>query len=618
MKHIPDERQLEDILTNMVPAQTGRLERRLSNAPWTPRAVARHRLINAAVFAVLAVTLFIAATPQGHAFAQGVLQFFVRAESDTRLVPTLVAVVSAPGEPTADDTANQFPETRLPFEETCGDIYHARCGLDEIRSMVAFPVKGLESTVDGLTFAGATGGPEQVLLVYTSENVNGSLTITQEPAGAGKQPVRQVAASAVVEPVSINGKAGEYVQGSWYSAGAKDGISWTADPFVQTLRWEADAVLYTMVFCAGKDTGSKLDKDDMQYLAEQMTTGVDARASRERLQPVEIEQISKQAGFTVLQPGWLPGEYVFHGAAYTPEQNTACLFYRYGAGNLPGLAVAERPAAGSSILDDVTITTVDLNGQAITIPVVTEPLPVGGAEGGQALLISNGVNAGKLCPYQDFTANQALYWQSDGKDYVIFGLIDQYQGGVFISRLEMQRLAENLTGVSTIPEDRLDSARLQNVEEASNFARFDLKVPTRMVAGIQFDHAVYLEGAMATTERAAGESGKPVEAVNFIYTQSGKPTRGGIDYGLLITQARGALRSLEEVYNWGASEYVTVNGQTGVYRQYCWDTATGGTDCRQELYWDENGIGYGFNLYLPGALEKEAFFAIAESMKKIR
>jgi hypothetical protein len=616
MNPILDEKQLEEMLENSVPAQTGRLEQRLSNAPWTPRAVSRRRLINAAVFAMLAVALFVAATPQGHTFAQSVLQFFVRSESDTRPVPTLVSVISVPGTPDNHPTS-VFPETRLPFEGTCGDLLHPKCSLGEIRSMVAFPVKGLQATLDGLTFSGATGGPEQVMLVYTGENVNGALTVTQEPASASSQHSRQVAASAKVEPVSINGAAGEYVQGSWYSIDARDGVSWTADPFVQTLRWEADSVLYSMVFRAGKDSGSKLDKDDMLYLAEQLKTDIDARTSHERVQPVEIEQISEQAGFTVVKPGWLPSKYVFLGGAYTPEQKTACLYYSYAAGDLPVLAVAERPASGSSILDDITTPTANFEGKQITIPIVTEPVEIGGAEGRQAQLVSNGVNTGKLCPHGDFIANQALHWQFAGKDYIIFGLIDQYQSGVFISRLEMQRLAENLTGVSTIPEDRLDPQRLGKVEKASSLAGFELKAPTQMVAGIQFDHAVYLEGAVAL-DRAAGEPGKPAEVVNLIYTQLEKPARGGVNYGLLITQVSGALRSLEEVNGWGGFEPVLINGQTGLYRKMCWDGVTGGTDCRQELYWDENGIGYGFNLYLPGALEKEKFLAIIESMQVIR
>ncbi len=270
MKPIPDEKQIEEMLTNLAPEPNGRLERRLAHAPWTPRMVTHHLLINtAAVCAFLAVVLFIASTPQGHAFAQSILQFFVRTEGDTRPVPTLVSMVPTPGA-TGDDSANPALGTRLPFEETCGDILHARCGLDEIRAMTTFPISGLVNTVDGLTFAGATGGPEQVMLVYTSESVNGALTITQEPAGEGSEAVRQVAASADVETVSIDGVEGEYVQGSWLSIDTGKGIAWTADPFVQTLRWQAGSVLYTMVFRAGKDIGSKLDKADMLYLAGQL------------------------------------------------------------------------------------------------------------------------------------------------------------------------------------------------------------------------------------------------------------------------------------------------------------------------------------------------------------
>ncbi len=36
-------------------------------------------------------------------------------------------------------------------------------------------------------------------------------------------------------------------------------------------------------------------------------------------------------------------------------------------------------------------------------------------------------------------------------------------------------------------------------------------------------------------------------------------------HGIFITQARGTIRLLEEVYLWGGVEYVTVNGQTALY-----------------------------------------------------
>ncbi len=612
MNPIPDEKQIEEMLERIAPAQVGHLEQRLANAPWTARGIARRRLINTALVTGLVVVLLIAATPQGQALAQSILQFFVRTESDTRPVPTLVSQ-AAVSNTLDEELTGSFPDSRLHFEETCGDLLTPHCSLSEIRSMVTFPVMGLQNMQDGLVFQGATGGPQQVALVYTGDNVNGSLTLVQEPVGEDGPPSPQVAASTRVETVFINGITGEYVQGSWFSIDNEDGISWTDNPFVQTLRWETDSMVYSLVFRAGKDTGITLNKDDLLYLAGQLTVEVDARAAIEPLPAMEIEQISEQAGFTVIQPGWLPGEYAFLGAGYIPEQNAACLYFTYASGDAPVLAIAQRPTSGVSILDDISISTVDWNGQTISIPIVTEPVEIGGAEG-QGLLISNGVNASKLCPQLGFTANQALYWQRDGKDYIIFGLIDQFQGGVFISKLEMQRLAENLTGISIIPEDQIDPQRLLSVEAASSLAGFDLKTPTQMVAGVQFNHAVHLVGAVST-DRSAGEAEKPAEEVNFIYTPLDESTHAGIDYNFQITQASGWLRPLNEIYAWGGFEYVTINGQTGVYRKMCWDAMTGGTDCRQELYWDENGIGYGFNLYLPGALDKEEFFAIAESME---
>jgi len=39
MKHSPDENRIEELLENLPPGTSGKLDSRLSNAPWTPRAV---------------------------------------------------------------------------------------------------------------------------------------------------------------------------------------------------------------------------------------------------------------------------------------------------------------------------------------------------------------------------------------------------------------------------------------------------------------------------------------------------------------------------------------------------------------------------------------------------
>lgn len=611
MTQIPDENQVEQMLAQ-IPLEPGaHLERRLSNAPWTPRVVARKRLVTAALVGLLALALFTAITPQGRAFAQGILQFFARTENNTRPVPTL-ALASNPAVP-SQAPVSSIIGPRLPFEDDCGDIYSARCGMDEIRALVNFPVKGLRETAQDLVFSGATGGPEQVILLYHSDSVNGLLLVFAEPADAAN-PL-PVAASAEVEVVSINGVPGEYVQGAWYSIGdVNGGISWTAESFAKTLRWDDDAVRYTMTFRAAKDTGVPLEKSDLLYMAERMTTEA-VEIADTSAQPMEIQEISQQAGFTVVEPGWIPGGYSLLKAAYTSEQNAACLYYRYGEGVLPVLTIAQRLAT-DSILEDITISAVDGNGQRIAIPVLTESVVIGGA---QAVLISNGVSSGTLCPDKDFAGNQALYWQSNGKDYVIFGLINQYKGGVFLSRLEMLRLAENLTGVSTLSEGDLDPERLRSAAEAQSLAGFEVKSPSQMVAGLHLDHAAFYlaseENSRTLIEGPFDLAGGQTETVVFVYTPEGKPTRGGHDYGLFITQSAGDIRTLEEIHGWGGFDEVTINGQAAEYRLLCWDTLTGDTECHQELYWHENGIGYAFFAYLPGALERDVLIVIAESMR---
>ena len=235
------------------------------------------------------------------------------------------------------------------------------------------------------------------------------------------------------------------------------------------------------------------------------------------------------------------------------------------------------------------------------------------------MLISNGVSSGTLCPDKDFAGNQSLYWQSNGKDYVIFGLINQYKGGVFLSRLEMLRLAENLTGVSTLSEGDLDPERLRSAAEAQSLAGFEVKSPSQMVAGLHLDHAAFYlaseENSRTLIDGPFDLAGGQTETVVFVYTPEGKPTRGGHDYGLFITQSAGDIRTLEEIHGWGGFDEVTINGQAAEYRLLCWDTLTGDTECHQELYWHENGIGYAFFAYLPGALERDVLIVIAESMR---
>jgi hypothetical protein len=73
MKQTPDEKQIEELLENVKPTSSTRLNRRLSHAPWTQHAVNRRRFGIATVLVVLVAVSIVAATPQGRAWARGII-----------------------------------------------------------------------------------------------------------------------------------------------------------------------------------------------------------------------------------------------------------------------------------------------------------------------------------------------------------------------------------------------------------------------------------------------------------------------------------------------------------------------------------------------------------------
>ena len=458
----------------------------------------------------------------------------------------------------------------------------------------------------GTQLAGATGGPQQVTLVYTGAGLNGGLWLQEGPLAGGEQQVWKVAANTRVEAVSVGSTAGEYVEGGWFAVDTNDGtLSWHVESGARTLRWEAGGMRYSLVFLAAKNiTGSLLDKDALLDLASHLVLQNAETATPSPTPALSLAQLSQQTGFDVRLPAWAPDGYVFQEATYSPQRNGACLYYRYqeGIDGWPLLTIFETTAALTPSLADIKNDPVYLeNGKQIEIPMDASPLPVGGAEGGMAQFMENGVAAGKLCSYPGLIGNEALVWQANGKGYVIFGLLDQFQGRGFISRLEMQRLAESLTGVNTIPAGTLDPERLRTVEDASSLAGFAVKQPTQMLGGMYFDHAV-----VRTSDK--------LKEVYLIYT--GASNGDGRRYSFFFSQSVGETQPMQDTFLAGGYEHLVIAAQPGIYREICWSNAiSSGSECNQEATWFEDGTRFDIQAYLPGAMEKAAYLSIAGSMR---
>jgi hypothetical protein len=255
MNNIPDEKQLEELLERAAPRTTGQLEKRLTSAPWSARAVNRRRSIQATALTVLVVSLIFAATPQGSAVAQDILLFFTRTKSDSYY------------EPVSDLT---FEET-TPFHEQCGIPIRPTCSLEEIRGMVNFEVKELGRLPGDLYFVGATGGPDWVDLHYEYPNrLAGGIGILVEATGRpAPGSLHIVPPSAYVEKVKVGNLPAEYYRGVLFQD-EHGNVTWQPNDPTATLRWADGGSTYTL-FYFFQNQEDPLTMEELIVLAEDMT-----------------------------------------------------------------------------------------------------------------------------------------------------------------------------------------------------------------------------------------------------------------------------------------------------------------------------------------------------------
>ncbi len=253
MKPIPDEKQIEELLENFSPNTSDRLDQRLSTAPWTPRVVVRRRLITATTFIALAFALLVAVTPQGQAFAQSILQFFIRADQDS--YPLQSWQMTPPAQ-----TSNESP-----FKYSV-QAAEALAGYD-VLSPVEVPF--------GMVFFGASYDEKYHIVAQAFGQSADYLefSLWQQPLEY-YQPCGDIShlcdnmlggnlagASADIQTVQIGNLTGEYVEGVWSLTDS--GPVWDPTPFAKTLRWKTDKAIFELVY-----NGLDLTRDDLVALAE--------------------------------------------------------------------------------------------------------------------------------------------------------------------------------------------------------------------------------------------------------------------------------------------------------------------------------------------------------------
>ncbi len=247
-------------------------------------------------------------------------------------------------------------------------------------------------------------------------------------------------------------------------------------------------------------------------------------------------------------------------------------------------------------------TKVYFNGKPITIGLTQEVLPIRGANGEQGSFIETGIQIDALCGGEPNTTNRVLLWQQGGRTFALFAWLDSNTGHPFVSRLELQRLAETLNGAeSGAKPGALDPERLLSLKDAETLAGFDIQQPAMMLTNVRFDHISYVESM-----------GWPKRVATYY---SGDLMGAGGTYHLLVFQIPGSQTSLDELRLGGGYTDATVKGYPAIYKAQCSDAELYGTSCFQIISWFEGDTQFDIETYFPALVPEETIIAIAESMR---
>ncbi len=205
------------------------------------------------ILALLLAGILIFTTPGGRAFAQSVLSFFTRAKSDT--LPTQTWQMSTPN---ATEAGTSDPSS----------ILDANLTIEEAEHLAGFDILKPTYTPQFLSFSGASYESDHriVRIFYRYVQSNG-LVIREEPYVNTEdcELCGEVGASADVETVQIGDTTGEYVEGVWKLT--DNGPVWESDPYLKTLRWQANSMAFELIYMGPPDT---LTKEDLIKVARNL------------------------------------------------------------------------------------------------------------------------------------------------------------------------------------------------------------------------------------------------------------------------------------------------------------------------------------------------------------
>jgi hypothetical protein len=241
-------------------------------------------------------------TPQGRAFAQTILQFFTRAESN-----------SFPLQPSQIATNPEDPS--LPTAEAPAPL----TSVVEAEAQVGFDAAEFPTVPEAFEYLGARLYGNAISIEYGVPSGGGNLILMQSKDGFVQSDWDKAPAESIT-PVRINGLDGEFVQGTFVVRAGETSATWNADAAILRLRWMKDGIWFEMTKFGDVEPIEYLDRDAMIALAERLTNDPF---------PLEVKDAEAQAGFDVLEPGTLPEGMTFLGSSFDPALSIVSLSFGY-------------------------------------------------------------------------------------------------------------------------------------------------------------------------------------------------------------------------------------------------------------------------------------------------
>ena len=288
---------------------------RKTNQPGEPmNTINSRRMWRVAFAGMTALTLLIITltTPQGRAFAQSVLQFFKRADSNVLILPT-EQIASA-----EDAGSISTAEPPAPF-----------MSVPEAEKIAGFDAKELPSIPQGFKFAGAMADQNGMSIQYEAQGGGGHLLINESTTGFMQSEWDQATAEAISQ-VKVGELDAELVQGAYVVYPGETVGRWNPDAAILRLRWISDGLWIEMAKFGDVERIEYLDQNVLIELAASLTNAPFTLA---------VKEAESLAGFEVLEPTWIPDVLSFRGAAFESalwqrKENTVRISYSL---NIPGL-----------------------------------------------------------------------------------------------------------------------------------------------------------------------------------------------------------------------------------------------------------------------------------------